>query len=80
MGLASDLYGWRTPAEAGCITTSTCVVVDDPDAHRARAVAAGAEIIRRRYANEGYSGSAQGARDSEANVRSFGSYDPFAAG
>jgi uncharacterized glyoxalase superfamily protein PhnB len=74
----SQLYGWKTPAEAGGITMSVCAVVDDPDAHHARAVAAGAEILRGPYDNVGYPGRAYDARDPEGNVWSFGSYDPFA--
>ena len=38
----SDLYDWKTPAQAGGITMCVCAVIDDPDAHAARAEAAGA--------------------------------------
>jgi uncharacterized glyoxalase superfamily protein PhnB len=73
-----DLYRWKTPAEAGGITMCICAVIEDPDAHYARAAAAGAEIIRPPYDNEGYPGRAYDARDPEGNVWNFGSYDPFA--
>jgi uncharacterized glyoxalase superfamily protein PhnB len=73
-----DLYRWKTPAEAGGITMCVCAVIADPDAHHARALAAGAEIIRPPYDNEGYPGRAYDARDPEGNVWNFGSYDPFA--
>ena len=55
-----------------------CAVVDDPDAHAARAVAAGAQVIAGPYDNQGYPGRAYDVRDSEGNVWNFGSYDPFA--
>jgi uncharacterized glyoxalase superfamily protein PhnB len=77
-GETRDLYGWKTPAQAGGITMCVCAVIDDPDAHHARAVAAGAEIIRPPYDNQGYPGRAYDARDPEGNVWNFGSYDPFA--
>lgn len=75
---SEELYGWKTPAEAGGITMCVCAVVDDPDAHHARAAAAGAEIVRAPYDNQGYPGRAYDARDPEGNVWNFGSYDPFA--
>jgi uncharacterized glyoxalase superfamily protein PhnB len=55
------------------------VVVDDADAHRARAVAAGAEVVRpledQEYGSRDYS-----ARDPEGNLWSFGTYDPRISG
>lgn len=78
-GEVADRYRWRTPAEAGGITMCVCAVIDDPDAHAARARAAGAEIIREPYDNEGYPGRSYDARDPEGNVWNFTSYDPFAA-
>ena len=79
-GETKDLYGWKTPAQAGGITMCVCAVIDDPDAHHARAAAAGADIVRPPYDNEGYPGRAYDARDPEGNVWNFGSYDPFTAG
>jgi uncharacterized glyoxalase superfamily protein PhnB len=79
-GETKDIYRWKTPAEAGGITMCVCAVIDDPDAHHARAAAAGAEIVRGPYDNQGYPGRAYDARDPEGNVWNFGSYDPFAAG
>jgi len=53
------------------------VVVDDIDAHHARAKAAGAEIVvplrDTNYGSREYS-----ARDTEGNLWSFGTYDPWA--
>jgi uncharacterized glyoxalase superfamily protein PhnB len=51
------------------------LVVDDPDAHHARAAAAGAEIVEapvdRSYGSREYA-----ARDREGNVWCFGTYQP----
>jgi uncharacterized glyoxalase superfamily protein PhnB len=51
------------------------VVVDDPDAHCARARAGGAEIIRDVH-DEPY-GREYGAKDPEGNPWYFGTYQPF---
>lgn len=77
-GPVRDRYRWLTPAEAGGITGCVYAVVSDLDAHHARAVAAGAEIVTAPHDNEGYPGRGYDARDPEGNLWSFGSYDPFA--
>jgi len=51
------------------------VVVDDPDAHYERAVAAGAEVVRD-LKDEDYGSRGYTARDPEGNVWSFGTYRP----
>ena len=51
------------------------VVVDDPDAHHERAVAAGAQVVRG-MADEDYGSRGYTARDPEGNVWSFGTYRP----
>ncbi len=79
-GGAGERYRWKTPAEAGGITMCVCAVIDDPDAHAARAEAAGAELLTRPHDNEGYPGRGYDARDPEGNVWNFGSYDPWADG
>ena len=56
---------------------SAYVVVDDPDAHCARARAAGAEIVREPHDTE-YGSREYGARDPEGTTWSFGTYQPFA--
>ena len=76
-GEASDRYRWRTPAEAGGITMCVCAVIDDPDAHHARAKAAGAEIVTEPHDNLGYPGRSYNARDPEGNDWDFGTYDPW---
>jgi uncharacterized glyoxalase superfamily protein PhnB len=73
-------YCWRLAREAGGVTTSLYLVVDDPDAHHARAAAAGAEIVGPPHDNEGYPGRGYEARDPEGNAWSFGSYDPWEGG
>ena len=68
----------KTPAEVGGIgTQSPYVVIPDPDAHHARAVAAGAEIIRPVH-DEDYGGRHYACRDPEGHLWHFGSYDPWA--
>ena|SRR5437868_611655 len=64
---------------SGDASASVYVVVDDPDAHCARARAAGAEIVREPRDTE-YGSREYGARDPEGNAWSFGTYQPFAYG
>ena len=68
----------KTPAEVGGVNTQApYVIVEDCDAHYAKARAAGAEIVLdledKEYGGRGYT-----CRDLEGNVWSFGDYDPFA--
>jgi uncharacterized glyoxalase superfamily protein PhnB len=53
------------------------VVVDDVDAHHDRARAAGATITRAPHDTD-YGSREYAAQDPEANVWSFGTYQPFA--
>ena len=53
------------------------VVVDDPDAHCARALAAGAEITRDLHDTD-YGSREYGAKDPEGNAWFFGTYQPLA--
>ena len=53
------------------------VVVEEPDAHCARARDAGAEIVRDLNDTD-YGSREYGARDPEGNAWSFGTYQPFA--
>jgi uncharacterized glyoxalase superfamily protein PhnB len=77
-GEAQERYGWVTPEEAGGVTSSLYVVVEDVDGHCERARANGATIIDEPHENDGYPGRSYAARDPEGHVWSFGSYDPFA--
>jgi uncharacterized glyoxalase superfamily protein PhnB len=66
----------RTPRQLGGVSTGGFyVVVDDPDAHYARAKAAGAEITRE-LTNEDYGSRGYSARDPEGHTWSFGTYRP----
>lgn len=76
-GDTAERYGWKTPQEAGGITQCIYLFVPDADAHAAQAKAAGARIIQEPHDNEGYPGRGYDAFDSEGNVWSFGSYDPW---
>jgi uncharacterized glyoxalase superfamily protein PhnB len=53
----------------------TYVIVADPDAHFARAQAAGAEIVRG-LADEDYGSRDYMAKDPEGNLWTFGTYRP----
>ncbi|WP_199700699.1 VOC family protein [Jiangella rhizosphaerae] len=55
--------------------TGVYVAVDDPDAHHARAVAAGADIVMP-LTDQDYGSREYAARDPEGNVWSFGTYRP----
>jgi uncharacterized glyoxalase superfamily protein PhnB len=55
--------------------TTIYVVVDDPDAHHDRAVAAGAEIVLE-LTDQDYGSREYAARDPAGNVWSFGTYRP----
>lgn len=67
----------QPPGEGGVSTQSPYIVVDDPDAHYARAVAAGAEIVME-IEDQAYGGRLYTCRDPEGHLWSFGSYDPWA--
>jgi uncharacterized glyoxalase superfamily protein PhnB len=56
-------------------TVSLYIVVEDPDAHHGRAVAAGAQIVRE-LVDESYGSREYSARDLEGNLWSFGTYRP----
>jgi uncharacterized glyoxalase superfamily protein PhnB len=76
-GIAAT-YGWKTPKQAGGITMALYAIVPDPDAHHARALAAGATIAVPPRDNEGYPGRSYDAFDTEGHCWNFGSYDPWA--
>ena len=64
-----DEFGGRS-------THGVCVIVDDADAHYARAKAEGAAIVID-IADQHYGGRGYAARDPEGYVWWFGSYDPW---
>jgi uncharacterized glyoxalase superfamily protein PhnB len=57
---------------------SIYVAVEDPDAHHARAKAAGADIVGE-LTDQDYGSREYSARDLEGNLWSFGTYDPYAS-
>lgn len=69
--------GWASPLDLPAVNQTVYVVVNDPDAHCARAKAAGAEIVidlkDEDYGSRGYT-----ARDPEGNYWTFGTYRPGA--
>jgi len=68
------------PSDAAGLETQACyVVVSDAEAHHARAVAAGAEVVLA-LSSEGAGRTGYTARDPEGHVWSFGTYDPANAG
>ncbi len=68
------LFGGGTP-DALASPISLYLVVEDPDAHHARAAAAGAEIVVE-LADKDYGSREYSARDLEGNLWSFGTYQP----
>ena len=69
----------KPPIDVGGVgTQSPYIIVEDVDAHYARAVAAGAEIVMD-IKDEDYGGRGYSCRDPEGHVWNFGSYDPWAA-
>ena len=64
------------PTDAGAVTQAPYVIVDDVDAHCARARAAGAEIVME-PADQHYGGRLYSCRDIERHLWNFGSYDPW---
>lgn len=74
---SSDFDELLKPAAPGKpVTQSVYVIVPDADAHHARAVAAGAEIVRP-LADADYGGRGYSCRDPEGQVWNFGTYDPW---
>ncbi len=67
----------RRPTEAGGVTMSVYVVVDDADAHFERAKAACAQIVREPVTQD-YGGRDYTCKDPEGHVWTFGTYDPMA--
>jgi uncharacterized glyoxalase superfamily protein PhnB len=66
-----------TPEQAGGATGGVYVIVNDADAHYARAKAAGAEILIE-LVTQDYGGRDYTCRDPEGYVWTFGTYDPWA--
>ena len=68
----------KQPDQIGGVETQICYLyVADAEAHRARAIAAGAEIVLDIDA-EGYTGHGYSCRDPEGHIWNFGTYNPWA--
>ena len=80
LGDAEIEYGRlvAAPSYGEPVTQGIYVVVEDADAHYARAKAAGAEIVLD-IKTQDYGGRDYTARDLEGHVWTFGTYDPWAA-
>jgi uncharacterized glyoxalase superfamily protein PhnB len=67
----------KQPDEVGGAATQSCyLVVDDADAHHARAKAAGAEILLE-LQDDDFGGRGYTCRDPEGHIWMFGTYDPW---
>jgi uncharacterized glyoxalase superfamily protein PhnB len=82
LGAARNNEFWKLvkpPVELGGIgSQSVYIIVTDVDAHYARAVAAGAQIVID-LKDEEFGGRGYSCRDPEGHVWNFGSYDPWSA-
>lgn len=66
---------WFSPRDLEAVTQSVCLYVADPDAHHARAVAGGAEVILP-LTTKDYGARDYTCRDLEGHVWTFGTYRP----
>lgn len=66
---------WLSPRDLPGINQLICMYVDDVDAHYARAVQAGAEMIQELHGSD-HGARSYECRDPEGNVWSFGDYRP----
>ena len=73
--IRDDALQMRTPCDLGGVTQSIYIVVEDADAHYARAVEAGAEIVRE-LEDTPYGSRDFSARDPEGHLWNFGTYRP----
>ena len=64
------------PVSKAPVSKSAYIVVSDVDAHHARAVAAGAQVVMEPE-DQHYGGRLYSCRDPEGNLWNFGSYDPW---
>lgn len=74
-----ETFGMGLPRDLGAVTGGAYLVVDDIDAHCARAKAAGAEFVRDLAATD-YGSHEYMVRDPEGHLWSIGTYQPFSDG
>ena len=77
LGNGIVMFGPARPDTKPAGSAAIYVVVEDPDAHCARAREAGAEIVREPNDTD-YGSREYGAKDPEGNDWHFGTYQPFA--
>jgi DNA-binding transcriptional MerR regulator len=70
IGLHPAAHGYRSPRALGAVTGMTVVAVDDADAHHARSIEAGAEIVEEPV-DQSYGIREYGARDLEGQLWYF---------
>lgn len=70
-----DRFRMRPPGKDGFASQGCYIVVDDVDAHYARAVAAGAQVMTDLYDTD-YGSREYVVRDLEGHIWSFGTYRP----
>lgn len=70
---ANPERGWLSPRQLAGVNQMICVYVADPDAHHARAQAAGAEVILP-LTTKDYGARDYTCRDLEGHVWTFGTY------
>lgn len=75
LGSLREGDGMSTPRLAGCATQALCVYVPDPDAHFARARAAGAEVIQA-PSDTDFGAREYHVRDPEGHTWTFTDYRP----
>lgn len=75
LGSSKREMGWVSPADLPAVNQTLYVAIDDPDAHCARAKAAGARITRELNDTD-YGSREYGAQDPEGHHWSFGTYRP----
>ena len=68
---------WKSPTDLGATHAGLCLYVSDPDAHYARAVAAGVEVLFP-LKDSSYGSRDYTARDPEGVSWTFGTYIPGA--
>ena len=79
MKLATMIAWSDTPWTPAASPRAPYIIVNDADAHYAKAKAAGAEILFD-IADQDHGGRAYTCRDPEGHVWNFGTYDPWAEG
>lgn len=73
LGTAGASSDWRSPRDLPGVSQTLSVYVADPDAHYARAKAAGAEIVQE-LEDKDYGARDYTARDLEGHYWTFGTY------